>query len=74
MTRHTVRTGRCVVVELCVTSSIGLSGWLDGSHHEKRLADADLYAAKRAGCNRTRSAGDAGALDRQEGQVGYPAP
>ena len=59
---------------LCVASSIGLSDWLDGSHHEKWLADADLYAANRAGRNRTRSAMDAGALDPQEDQVGYPAP
>jgi hypothetical protein len=69
-----VRTGRCVVVGLCVTSSIGLFDWLDGSHHKKMLTDAELYAATRGGRNRTRSAVDAGALDPQEGQVGYPAP
>jgi hypothetical protein len=66
--------GRCVVVGLCVASNIELSDWLGGPHHEKMLADADLYAAKRAGRYRTRSAMDAGALDPQEGQVGYPAP
>ena len=73
-TRHTARTGRCVVVGLCVASSIGLSNWLDGPHHEKMLANVYLYAAKRAGLNRTRSAVDAGALDAQEGHAGYPSP
>jgi hypothetical protein len=71
---HTVRTGRCVVVGLCVTSSIGLSDWLDGPHHEKMLADAYLYAATRAERNRTHSAVDAGARDTQEGHAGYPSP
>jgi PleD family two-component response regulator len=63
-----------VVVGLCVTISIGVSDWLDGTQHEKMLTDADLDAAKRAGRNRTRSAMDAGALDTQEGHAGYPSP
>jgi hypothetical protein len=43
-------------------------------HHEKMLTDTYLYAAKRAGRNRTRSAVDAGALDMQEGHAGYLSP
>ena len=72
--RYTVRTGRCVVVGLCGIISIGLPDWLDGPHHETILTDAYLYAATRAGRNRTRSAVDAGALDTQEGHAGYLSP
>ena len=66
--RFTVRTGRYVTI------SIGLSDWLEGPHHETMLADAYLYAAKRARQNRTCSAVDAGALDTQEGHAGYLSP
>jgi hypothetical protein len=72
--RYSARAGRCVVMGLCVTISIGLADWLEGPHHEKMPADAYLYAAKRAGRNRTRRAVDAGARDTQEGHAGYPSP